>query len=99
MRNGNENIERAHKLNLQYMLCAGPPGGTDSLDAWKRAAAFFNHLGTLCQKAGLQFAYHNHNHEFVVYEARDCPTDEFIAFDRSSAGENGTGLFLDDIRR
>jgi sugar phosphate isomerase/epimerase len=62
------NIERAHKLNLQYMLCAGPPGGTDSLDAWKRAAAFFNHLGTLCKKAGMQFAYHNHNHEFIVYD-------------------------------
>ena len=64
----NANIDRAHKLNLQYMLCAGPPGGTDSLDAWKRAAAFFNHLGKLCQKAGIQFAYHNHNHEFLVYD-------------------------------
>jgi hypothetical protein len=32
----NANIERAHKLNLQYMLCAGPPEGTASLDAWKR---------------------------------------------------------------
>lgn len=61
-------IERAHKLNLQYMLCAGPPGGTNSLDAWKRAGDFFNHLGTLCRDAGMQFAYHNHNHEFVVYD-------------------------------
>jgi sugar phosphate isomerase/epimerase len=64
----NASIDRAHKLNLQYMLCAGPPGGTDSLDAWKRAGAFFNHLGTLCRTAGIQFAYHNHNHEFVVYD-------------------------------
>jgi sugar phosphate isomerase/epimerase len=62
------NIERAHKLNLQYMLCAGPPEETNSLDAWKRAGAFFSHLGTLCQSAGIQFAYHNHNHEFIVYE-------------------------------
>jgi len=62
------NIDRAHKLNLQYMLCAGPPGGTDSLDAWKRAGDFFNHLGTLCRSAAMQFAYHNHNHEFVVYD-------------------------------
>lgn len=69
------NIDRAHKLNLQYMLCAGPPGGTDSLDAWKRAADFFNNLGKLCQKAGLQFAYHNHNHEFKVY-------DGVIAYDQ-----------------
>jgi sugar phosphate isomerase/epimerase len=61
-------IERAHQLNLQYMLCAGPPEGTDSLDAWKRAADFFNHLGKLCRSAGIQFAYHNHNHEFRVYD-------------------------------
>ncbi len=69
------NIEAAHRLNLQYMLCAGPPGGTDSLDAWKRTGAFFNHLGTLCRKAGIQFAYHNHNHEFRVY-------DGVIAYDQ-----------------
>jgi sugar phosphate isomerase/epimerase len=62
------NVERAHTLNLQYMVCAGPPGVTDSLDAWKRAGAFFNRLGTVCRSAGMQFAYHNHNHEFVVYE-------------------------------
>jgi sugar phosphate isomerase/epimerase len=63
-----KNIDRAHELKLQYMLCAGPPGGTDSLDAWKRASAFFNNLGKLCKSAGLQFAYHNHNHEFRVYD-------------------------------
>jgi sugar phosphate isomerase/epimerase len=68
-------IERAHQLNLQYMLCAGPPDGTDSLDAWKRAADFFNHLGKLCRSAGIQFAYHNHNHEFRVY-------DGVIAYDQ-----------------
>jgi sugar phosphate isomerase/epimerase len=71
----NASIDRAHKLNLQYMLCAGPPGGTDSLDAWKRASDFFNNLGKLCRSAGIQFAYHNHNHEFKVY-------DGVIAYDQ-----------------
>ncbi len=71
----NASIDRAHKLNLQYMLCAGPPGGTDSLDAWKRASDFFNNLGKLCRNAGIQFAYHNHNHEFRVY-------DGVIAYDQ-----------------
>lgn len=60
-------IETAHQLNLQYMLCATPPDNTNSLAAWKRVADFFNHLGSLCRNAGLQFAYHNHNHEFRVY--------------------------------
>jgi sugar phosphate isomerase/epimerase len=62
------NIETAHQLGLQYLLCAAPPKGTTSLDAWKRSAAFFTHLGSLCRGAGLQFAYHNHNGEFRVYD-------------------------------
>ena len=63
-----KSIEHAHQLKLEYMLCAGPPGGTDSLDAWKRASVFFNNLGKLTKNAGMQFAYHNHNHEFRVYD-------------------------------
>jgi sugar phosphate isomerase/epimerase len=62
------NIERAHVLNLQYMLCNAPKGGTDSLDPWKRNGDFFNHVGKLCRNAGMQFGYHNHNHEFSVYD-------------------------------
>jgi sugar phosphate isomerase/epimerase len=61
-------IETAHVLNLEYMLCATPPRKTNSLDAWKRAADFFNHLGKKCRAAGLQFAYHNHNAEFRAYD-------------------------------
>ena len=61
-------IEAAQQLGLQYMLCAGPPHGTNSLDAWKKTAGFLNHLGDQCKKAGMQFAYHNHNHEFRVYD-------------------------------
>jgi sugar phosphate isomerase/epimerase len=63
-----KNIDAAHQLGLEYMLCAAPPSGTDSLEAWKRTAAFLNHLGTLSKKSGMQFAYHNHNAEYRVYE-------------------------------
>ena len=38
---------------------AGP-----TLDDWKKNADTFNKVGALCQKAGLSFAYHNHNVEF-----------------------------------
>jgi sugar phosphate isomerase/epimerase len=34
-------------------------------DIWKRVAAAFNKAGATCQKAGIQFAYHNHHFEFV----------------------------------
>jgi sugar phosphate isomerase/epimerase len=38
---------------------AGP-----SLEDWKRNADTFNACGAACRKAGLTFAYHNHNVEF-----------------------------------
>jgi len=60
-------IDTAHELKLEYMLCAAP-FKTNSLDAWKRASEFFNHLGEQCRDAGLRFAVHNHNAEFRVYE-------------------------------
>ena len=65
-------MECKHRAGAQaepsIYVVRGAAEETNSLDAWKRAGAFFNHLGTLCRKAGIQFAYHNHNHEFVVYE-------------------------------
>jgi len=33
-------------------------------DIWPRVAATFNRAGEQCRKAGIQFAYHNHNFEF-----------------------------------
>jgi len=38
--------------------------------AWKRAAETFNRAGEQSQKAGIQFAYHNHHFEFVAVEGQ-----------------------------
>jgi len=38
--------------------------------AWKRAAETFNQAGEVSQKAGIQFAYHNHHFEFVPVEGQ-----------------------------
>lgn len=40
-------------------IMAGP-----SVDDWKKNADAFNTIGAACKKAGLSFAYHNHNLEF-----------------------------------
>ena len=40
-------------------IMAGP-----SVDDWKKNADAFNKIGEACKKAGLSFAYHNHNLEF-----------------------------------
>jgi sugar phosphate isomerase/epimerase len=62
------NIKASQELGVQYMLCSSPPEGTKSLGAWKRTAELFNRLAKQCRDAGIQFAYHNHNSEFRVYE-------------------------------
>ncbi len=62
------NMDAAHELGCEFMLCATPPHKTNSLEAWKRASDFFNGLGKQCRDAGIQFAYHNHNAEFRVYD-------------------------------
>ncbi len=63
-----KNIADAHTLGLQYMLSTTHSEWEKSLDGWKRTGDFFNHLGQMCRDAGLQFAYHNHNFEFRVYD-------------------------------
>lgn len=70
-KNGDEwarNMEGAHVLGLEYMLTTSHSEWTKSLDGWKRTAEFFNGLGKQCRDAGFQFAYHNHNFEFRIYD-------------------------------
>jgi len=62
------NIEGARTVGLQYMLCSTRPEWRKSLDGWKRTAEFFNGLGKQCRESGLQFAYHNHNFEFQIFD-------------------------------
>jgi sugar phosphate isomerase/epimerase len=62
------NIEDAHRLGLEYMLSTSRSEWEKSLEGWKRAGEFFNHLGRQCRDAGLTLAYHNHNFEFRVYD-------------------------------
>ncbi len=44
-------------------------------DGWKRAAATFNRAGEESQKAGIQFAYHNHVEEFKPTTDGKLPYD------------------------
>lgn len=50
-------------------------------DGWKRAADLFNRAGEASQKAGIQFAYHNHSFEFQPSEAlgNKLPYDFLLA--------------------
>ena len=49
-----------------------------SVDDWKRIGAQMNAAGTLAQSHGLQFAFHNHEYEFVRVH-RTLPYDILLA--------------------
>jgi sugar phosphate isomerase/epimerase len=60
-----ETLDAAHIVGHKFIVC---PSIDDEqrkkADAWKKAAEVFNHAGEASQKAGIQFAYHNHTWEF-----------------------------------
>ncbi|MCF8381697.1 MAG: TIM barrel protein [Bacteroidales bacterium] len=41
-----------------------------SMDDYKRHAATFNSFGEICKDAGIQFAYHNHDFEFIEFDGQ-----------------------------
>lgn len=73
-----ECIECAKELGSKYIVCpvASVPGYAKpgfnmdaalaalTLDDFKRNGDLFNRIGEQTRKAGIQFAYHNHNYEF-----------------------------------
>lgn len=58
----------AHTLGMSYVVLSSVPESyRHSVDAYKRAAEFFNKTGDGCRKAGLHFGYHNHNRDFEKF--------------------------------
>jgi len=51
----------------KWAIQAGFPGA-NTLDDLKRIAAYFNQVGAVCKKDGMQFAFHNHYVEFNKIE-------------------------------
>lgn len=56
-------VEMAATAGLSYLICPylGPQ---PKMDDFKRFADRFNQCGELCKKAGMRFAYHNHDYSF-----------------------------------
>jgi sugar phosphate isomerase/epimerase len=65
-----ETLEAAHTLGQKFIVCPWiDVSQRKEADGWKHAAEAFNHAGELAQKAGIQFAYHNHAFEFEPSKA------------------------------
>jgi sugar phosphate isomerase/epimerase len=63
-----QRIEDAQVIGMRYMVLPGlPESMRGSVDGYKRAAEFLNKTGAQCRKAGIQFAYHNHNVDFEKF--------------------------------
>lgn len=60
-----EQLEAAHVIGHRYVVCPWiEEKQRQEPDGYKRAAELFEKAGQQAQKAGVQFAYHNHTFEF-----------------------------------
>ena len=59
-------LEGAHTIGHTYLVNAWVDEPIrNQPDAWKRIAETYNQAGEASKRAGIQFAYHNHNFEFA----------------------------------
>ncbi len=64
-------VSVAKAVGHQYVIVAWiPEQQRKTIDDWKRIAEQMNQAGTACRAAGLQFAYHNHEFEFVPIDGK-----------------------------
>lgn len=64
------NLEEVIDYNLEignkYIVC--PWNEYKSREDYIETAKLFNKIGEKCREKGLEFCYHNHNHEFEIYD-------------------------------
>lgn len=72
-------VDMAAETGQAYLTCAYMfPSEHKTLDQYRRAIELFNKAGESCKKAGLGFAYHNHDFEFETLEGQQ-PYDLILA--------------------
>jgi sugar phosphate isomerase/epimerase len=73
-----KHIEEQLSMNKDYLVCYWPwTTSADNLttDQCKKAAENLNKVGEKCKKAGIRFAFHNHDKEFKPTPEGDIPMD------------------------
>ncbi len=74
--NMQELVDSAAEGGVPYLVCANTPINT--MDDIKSSIEVLNKTGELAKKAGLIFAYHNHDAEFKAVDGQ-LPYDMFLA--------------------
>jgi sugar phosphate isomerase/epimerase len=57
-----KSVDLAHSYGLEYIVVGDNP--IMDAAAWRRRAEFYNKCGEVSERAGIQFCYHAHIHEF-----------------------------------
>jgi sugar phosphate isomerase/epimerase len=75
-----ETLEAAAVVGHKYLVCPWFEVKDRTADGYKKAVELFNKAGEASQKAGIQFAYHNHGFEFEKTEGLGdtLPFDYFL---------------------
>jgi len=72
-------LRTANELEQRFIVCPSvDEGQRRSLDDWKRIGQSFNRIGAESRRAGLVFAYHNHDFEFPLLGGQ-VPYDVLLA--------------------
>jgi sugar phosphate isomerase/epimerase len=65
-------LEDANAREQKYVVCPFlDESRRRTLDDWKRLCATFNAIGEQARRAGLAFAYHNHDFEFAAIDGQN----------------------------
>jgi sugar phosphate isomerase/epimerase len=76
LENGQELVDEAAEGGVEFLVCANIPINTS--DDLKTSVATLNKTAEAAKKAGIQFAYHNHDGEFKTVEGK-VPYDLFLS--------------------
>jgi sugar phosphate isomerase/epimerase len=63
-----EIVDGAHVIGQKFLVCPYLDAKDRTADGYKKLADSCNRVGEATQKAGIQFAYHNHSFEFAKVE-------------------------------
>lgn len=76
--NMQQTIDDAQSVGTEFLVCAFlMPNERQSIDQYKALCEKFNKFGELSKKAGIQFAYHNHDFEFQTVDGQ-VPMDVIL---------------------
>lgn len=68
MKNWEKSVEDLHFIGSKYMVCSYLFPEERTIENYKKLPELFEKSGEITKKAGIQFAYHNHDFEFEKFD-------------------------------